>query len=86
MVQSDEFNRSQIQTTVVVAITSNLALEKAPGNLLLTRRQSSLPKDSIVNVSQVLTIDKAYLTECVGSVSREKLREIESGLSLVLDL
>lgn len=86
VVQSDDFNRSRIQTTVVVAITSNLSLERAPGNVRLTRKQSSLPKDSVVNVSQVLTIDKSYLSECVGNIPSEKLKEVSSGLALVLDM
>lgn len=86
VVQSDDFNRSKIQTTVVVAISSNMFLEQAPGNVRLSKKHSSLPKDSVVNVSQVITIDRAYLTECVGSIPKEKNREVSAGLALVLGL
>ena len=78
--------RSKIQTTVVVAISSNLSLEQAPGNVRLSKKHSSLSKDSVVNVSQVITIDKVYLTECVGSIPKEKNREVSAGLALVLGL
>ncbi len=86
VVQSDEFNRSAIRTVVVAAITSNLDLAAAPGNVRLTRRQSSLPRESVVNVSQILTLDRRYLTESPGRIPTSKLREVEEGLSLVLGM
>jgi len=84
--QSDAFNQSAIRTVVVAAVTSNLALAAAPGNVQLTRRQSSLPRDSVVNVSQVLTLDRRHLAERVGAIPRAKLVEVEAGLALVLGM
>jgi mRNA interferase MazF len=86
VVQSDAFNRSRISTIVAVALTSNLRLADAPGNVLLPRRDSGLSKDSVANVSQVVTLDRADLTERVGPLSVELLRQVDRGLRLVLDL
>lgn len=86
IVQSDAFNESRIQTVIVAVITSNVRLASAPGNVLLPRRQSTLAKDSVINVSQILTLDKNYLTERVGQLSPTKLSELEEGLRLVLYL
>ena len=86
VVQSEPFNESLINTVVVAVVTSNLRLADAPGNVLLQREDSDLPKDSVVNVSQILTIDKSFLTDRVGSLPREVVAQIEAGLRLVLDL
>jgi mRNA interferase MazF len=86
IVQADPFNRSRIQTVVVAAITSNLRIAGAPGNVLLTRREGRLSKDSVVNVSQLLTLDKSFLTERVGRVSAASMGAIDEGLRLVLAL
>jgi mRNA interferase MazF len=86
VVQSDAFNRSRINTVLVAAITSNLRLAQAPGNVLLTRRQSKLPRESVVNVSQVLTLDKRFLSERVGRLPVQLLTKVEQGLGLVLSL
>lgn len=86
VVQSDAFNRSRIQTVIVAVITSNLELASAPGNISLARRESGLPKDSVVNVSQLITLDKSYLTERVKTLSPERLDTLEDGLRLVLSL
>ena len=86
VVQSDAFSRSAISTVVVAAITSKTRVADAPGNVRLTRRQSRLPKPSVVNVSQLITLDKAYLTERVGRLSAEKLAAVEAGLRLALSL
>lgn len=86
IVQSDPFNRSQIRTAVVVAITSNLKLADAPGNVLLGRRSTGLPKDSVANVSQVLTLDKSFLSDRVGAIPGHLVRRVEEGLRLVLAL
>ena len=83
IVQSDAFNHSRIQTVIVAAVTSNLRLAAAPGNVLLPKRQSRLPKDSVVNVSQVLTLDRALLTERVGLLPAQCLSTIDAGLRLV---
>ena len=86
VVQADAFNRSKISTVLVAVITSNLALADAPGNLSLPRRESKLPKDSVVNVSQVLTLDKAFLKSRVSRVRPGVMEEVSRGLRLVLDL
>ena len=86
IVQSDAFNASRIQTVIAAVITSNLDLTAAPGNLLLRRRDSGLTKDSVVNVSQLITLDKAYLTERVGRVPKRHAGAIDEGLRLVLGL
>ena len=84
VVQSDAFNRSKIRTVVTAVITSNMRLAKAPGNVTLTQKQSGLPKASVVNVSQIVTLDKRYLTERAGRLTRDRLRAVEAGLRLVL--
>jgi mRNA interferase MazF len=86
IVQDDSFNQSQIQTVIVVVITSNLDLAQAAGNVLLPRKATGLPRDSVVNVSQVLTIDKSFLTERVGFLSGNFQEEVDQGLRLVLYL
>ena len=84
--QADAFNRSNIQTIIAAVITSNLRLAEAPGNFLLSRKESRLPRDSVVNVSQVITIGKAYLLGKVGSLQPRQLVLLEEGLRLVLGL
>ena len=86
VVQSDAFNRSRISTVVAVAITSNLGLADAPGNVLLSRRSTGLKKRSVANVSQIVTLDRSYLTARVGSVAKSDLAAIGAGLQLVLSL
>jgi len=86
VVQSDAFNRSRIGTVVVAAVTSNVSLAKAPGNVRLTRRQSQLSRPSVVNVSQVLTLDRAFLTERVTRLPANILSDVDAGLRKVLSL
>lgn len=86
VVQSDLFNRSGIQTTVVAAVTSNLRLAAAPGNVRLRKGAAGLPRPSVVNVSQIRTVDKSALGERLGRVSPEQLRAILGGLRLVFRL
>ena len=86
VVQSNAFNRSGINTALVVVITSNLGLGAAPGNVRLGRHQSGLRRESVVNVSQVLTLDKRYLTERVGRLPAALVDEVDAGLRLVLSL
>lgn len=83
IVQSDEFNRSRINTVIVAVLTSNTALAQAPGNVLLKARQAGLTKDSVVNVSQVITVDKRCLTEKVKKVEPSTMAEVDNGLRLV---
>jgi mRNA interferase MazF len=86
VVQSNEFNESAIRTSVCASITSNMRLAAAPGNVRVGRRVSSLPHDSVVNVSQLITLDKSMLTEKVSRLPPESLREVEAGIKLVLAL
>lgn len=86
IVQSDEFNQSKIGTIVIAVITANLNLARASGNVLLTTKQSGLPKESVVNVSQLLTIDRRLLSNYVGTLSAKKMEQVENGLRLVLSL
>ena len=86
VVQSNDFNRSRIATVMAVVITSNLNLAQAPGNVLLPRKATGLSKDSVANISQVITIDKSFLTEKVGALPAHILEQIENGLRLVLAL
>ena len=86
IVQDDAFNRSRIQTVIVVVITSNIELAEAPGNVLLPRKATGLPRDSIANVSQVITVDKSFLTERVETLPHDLQEEVDAGLRLVLFL
>ncbi len=86
IVQADSFNRSRINTVIAVVLTSNLNLADAPGNVLLGTRSTGLPKDSVANVSQLITIDKQLLTEHVGRLSTLQMRQLEDGMRLVLSL
>lgn len=86
VVQNDAFNVSRIRTVIVVVITSNLRLLDAPGNVLLPAHASGLPKDSVANVSQIITIDREMLSERVGSLDATTLVAIGRGMRLVLQL
>ena len=84
IVQGDAFNRSRIRTIVCVAVTSNLALADAPGNVLMPKDATGLPRDSVANVSQVITLDRNFLTERAGRLPVDLLEEILDGIELVL--
>jgi mRNA interferase MazF len=86
IVQHDRFNRSAIATTVVAAITSNLRLAAMPGNVRLKKGEANLPRPSVVNVSQLRTVDRARLGERVGALAAARVHEILEGLGLVLGL
>jgi mRNA interferase MazF len=86
VVQANPFNESRIATVIVADITSNLALAAAPGNLRLGKSESGLAKPSVVNVSQIITVDKAVLKSRVRALSAEPMRRIEEGLRLVLGI
>ncbi len=86
IIQSDDFNRSRISTVLVAAITSNTALADAPGNVRVPRGESKLGKDSVVNVSQLITIDKSFLTERIGRLPGSIQDRVDEGLRLVLAL
>lgn len=86
LLQSDPFNRSNISTVVVAAITSNLMLAEAPGNVRLGRAESGLAKPSVVNVSQIVTLDRKQLTQRVRALPAQNMRQVEEGVRLVLGL
>lgn len=84
VVQGDALNSSQIATVICVPITSNLKWADAPGNVFVRARQSGLPKDSVANVSQIITLDRATLTERAGRVPRAVLIRVLEGIDIVL--
>jgi mRNA interferase MazF len=84
VVQSDAFNRSRIATVVCVPLTSNLKWALAPGNVRLSARLTGLPKDSVANVSQIVSLDKDLLTARVGKLPRSKMELLLSGIGVVL--
>ena len=86
IIQADSFNQSAIRTVLAVVLTSNLRLAAAPGNILCPVKQTGLSKDSVANISQVVTVDKAMLSEKVSELSLPLMRQIEAGLRLILAL
>ena len=86
IVQANEFNASRINTLIVVALTTNTALALAPGNIRIRPRESGLKKVSVINVSQMITINKSILSERVKMVSDGVMREVDQGIKLVLGL
>ena len=84
VVQGDAFNRSRIATVVCVALTSNLRWAEAPGNVRLGARLTGLPKDSVANVSQIVTLDRGALTERVGALPAKKLELVLLGIDVAL--
>ena len=85
IVQNNMFNHSMIKTVLVCPLTSNLKRANAPGNVLLGTKESNLPKQSVVNVSQVFTVDKERLDDYVGTVSSKTITEILKGIKMVLE-
>lgn len=86
VVQADSFNRSRIQTAIVAVITSNLDRADVPGNVRLPARSTGLPRDSVANVSQLLTLDRSFLTGHAGTLPPRLQRSVDEGLRLVLQL
>lgn len=86
IIQSDGFNQSAIKTVIVASLTSNIRLADSPGNVLVTKRLSGLPKDSAVNVSQMVTIDKSLLMERISSLDVSTQQEVDEGLRAILYL
>jgi len=86
VVQSDSFNRSGIATVVVAAITSNASLALAPGNVLCRPRSSGLPRPSVINVSQLVSVSRDTLTERVSRLPGAVMQQVDDGLRLVLSL
>ena len=86
IVQDNSFNRSLISTVVVAVMTSNVFLANAPGNVRLSKRNTKLGKESVVNVSQIITLDKNFLSEKVGKLSSKLQDEVDEGLRLIFSL
>src|SRR5947208_7349036 len=84
VVQNNVFNRSNIGTVVLCQITSNLARAASPGNVLLAKGEGNLPKRSVVNISQIVTIDKSQLGKRIGSLSRDRTHEVLEGIELLI--
>jgi mRNA interferase MazF len=85
VIQNNLFNRSRINTVVVVSLTSNLKRAKAPGNVILDKGEANLPKRSVVNISQIFTVNKSDLREKIGSLTRERMDEILMGIRLITE-
>ena len=86
VVSSDRFNTSRISTVLAVVITSNLRLGDAPGNVGLAAEASGLGRDSVVNLSQIVTLNRTELSDLAGRVDTATMRLVEEGMALVLDL
>lgn len=86
VIQADSFNRSRIRTLIVAVVTTNLNLAGMPGNVRLRKREGGLRDASVVNVSQLLTIDKDFLDQRMGSLSGARMAAVDAGLRLVLSL
>jgi mRNA interferase MazF len=86
IVQSNEFNNSNINTIIAAIITTNTRLAAAPGNILLPAKKSNLPKNSVINISQLITIDKSFLTQRIHTLPNKIMEQIDDGIRLVLKL
>lgn len=86
VIQTDSFNKSNINTIIAVAITSNTRLAHAPGNVPLSKTKSGLSKDSVINVSQIITLDKESLSEAIGKLDKLTMQQVDNGLRLVLSI
>jgi len=85
VIQNDSYNRSRINTVVVCALTTNVALADAPGNVLLHKGEANLPEASVVNITQVLTVDKRRFKEKIGALSAKRLRQVLQGVRMLLE-
>lgn len=85
VIQNDVFNASKINTVVVCALTTNLKRANAPGNILLKKGEGNLKKDSVVNISQIITADKSDLIEKIGSLSSSRVKQIIEGVKLLIE-
>ena len=84
VIQNNVFNRSRINTVVVCSLTSNLQRAKAPGNVLLEKGETNLPKSSVVNITQIFTVDKRDLVEKIGSLSPDQMAQVLDGIELLI--
>jgi len=85
VIQNDLFNRTQIKTAIICTVTSNLKRGRSPGNVTLFKNEGNLPKKSVVNISQVYTVDKSKLREKIGTLSKKRMEEILDGIRLITD-
>ncbi len=85
VIQNNVFNASKLGTVVVCSLTSNLNWVKAPGNVLLKKGEANLPKDSVVNITQLVTVDKSLLSEKIGTLGRPRVEQIFQGLRLLIE-
>lgn len=86
IVQSNDFNKTRINTLIAAIITTNLRLAKMPGNVALSKRASGLEEESVINVSQIFTLDRQDLLERAGALSERRMEQVDEGLRLVLNL
>ena len=84
VIQNNVFNRSRINTVVVCSLTSNLQRAESPGNVLLKKGEANLPKQSVVNVTQIFTVDKGDLAEKIGSLSFDRMSRVLEGIELLI--
>jgi mRNA interferase MazF len=84
VIQNNVFNRSRISTVVVCALTTNLERAKSPGNVLLEKGEANLLKESVVNITQIFTVDKQALTDKIGSLSRKRMAQVLDGIGLLV--
>lgn len=86
VIQNNIFNQSKINTVVICALTSNIKRAKAPGNILLSKGEANLKKDSVVNISQIITVDKSDLIKKIGSLSPPRIKQIIEGVKLLIEI
>lgn len=85
VIQNNVFNESRINTVVVCALTSNLQRANAPGNVLLKKGEGNLPKDSVVSISQIITVNKSDLAEKIGTLPASKVKQVIAGIRLLTE-
>jgi mRNA interferase MazF len=86
VIQNNLFNKSKINTAVVCSLTSNLSRANAPGNILLKKGEANLPKKSVVNISQLFTVNKSDLTEKIGTLSKRRILQILQGIKILTEI
>jgi mRNA interferase MazF len=86
IVSSDDFNDSRINTVIVIALTSSIHLAEAPGNVKLSSKKTGLDRESVANVSQIITLDKQFLKEAIGQINYQTTQQIDEGVRLALAL
>jgi mRNA interferase MazF len=86
IVQDDAFNKSKINTIIIIPLTTNVALAEAPGNVYIGKEETGLTKDSVLVVSQLSAIDKRRLIELIGKIEKQTIEEVEEGIKLVLGM